>query len=64
MQMLRYFWDAAVELDTKANEFDEGIRFPLCQEGQLEALARKVGLIQIEAALIEVKTVFHNFDDY
>ncbi len=22
MQMLRYFWDAAVELDNKANEFE------------------------------------------
>lgn len=64
MQMLRYFWDAAVELDNKANEFDEGIRFPLCQEGQLEALVRKVGLTQVEAEPIEVKTVFKNFDDY
>ena len=64
MQMLRYFWDAAVELDNKANEFDEGIRFPLCQEGQLESLIRKVGLKQVEATSIEVKTVFQNFDDY
>ena len=43
MQMLRYFWDAAVELDNEAREFDEGIRFPLCQEGQLEALIREAG---------------------
>jgi len=64
MQMLRYFWDAAVELDNNANEFDEGIRFPLCQEGQLESLIREVGLRQVEATAIEVKTVFQNFDDY
>jgi SAM-dependent methyltransferase len=64
MQMLRYFWDAAVELDNNANEFDEGIRFPLCQEGQLESLIREVGLKQVEATPIEVKTVFKNFDDY
>ena len=64
MQMLRYFWDAAVELDNNANEFDEGIRFPLCQEGQLESLVREVGLKQVEATAIEVKTVFQNFDDY
>ncbi len=64
MQMLRYFWDAAVELDNKASEFDEGIRFPLCQKGQLESLVRKVGLKQVEATPIEVKTVFQNFDDY
>ena len=64
MQMLRYFWDAAVELDPKAKEFDEGIRFPLCQEGRLEALVQEAGLKQVEAAAIEVKTVFQNFDDY
>jgi len=64
MQMLRYFWDAAVELDNKAGEFDEGIRFPICQEGQLESLVREVGLKQVEATSIEVKTDFKNFDDY
>ncbi|MEO7840391.1 MAG: class I SAM-dependent methyltransferase, partial [Anaerolineales bacterium] len=50
MQMLRYFWDAAVELDPKARELDEGIRFPLCREGQLESLVREAGLKQVEAA--------------
>jgi hypothetical protein len=64
MQMLRYFWDAAVELDNAANKFDEGIRFPLCQEGQLESLFQEVGLKQVETTAIEVKTVFKNFDDY
>jgi SAM-dependent methyltransferase len=64
MQMLRYFWDAAVQLDPKAKEFDEGIRFPLCREGQLETLVREAGLKQVEATAIEVKTVFQNFDDY
>jgi len=64
MQMLRYFWDAAVELDNKASELDEGTRFPLCQEGQLESLVRRVGLKQVEATPIEVKTVFQNFNDY
>jgi len=36
--MLRYFWDAVFELNSNANGFDEGLRFPLCKEGQLEAL--------------------------
>jgi ubiquinone/menaquinone biosynthesis C-methylase UbiE len=64
MQMLRYFWDAALELDLKANELDEGKRFPICQKGQLESLVRKVGLKQVDAATIEVKAVFQNFNDY
>jgi SAM-dependent methyltransferase len=64
MQMLRYFWDAVVELDHNARKFDEGLRFPLCRAGQLESLIREVGLEQVEANPIEVKTVFQNFDDY
>lgn len=64
MEMLRYFWDTAGELDLGAEEFDEGIRFPLCQEGQLELLVRKCGLKQVEATPIEVTTLFQNFDDY
>jgi len=64
MQMLRYFWDAAIELDHLAREFDEGIRFPLCREGQLESLFREIGLKQIEVTSIEVRTLFQNFDDY
>jgi len=64
MQMLRYFWDAAVELDNTANTFDEGLRFPLCQEGQLESLFNEAGLNQVEATAVEVKTVFQDFDDY
>jgi len=64
MQMLRYFWDAAVELDVSAAAFEEGIRFPLCQAGQLESLVLEIGLKQVEATPIEVTTVFQNFDDY
>lgn len=64
MEMLRYFWDAAVELDNNANELDEGVRFPLCQEGRLASLVQEVGMRQVEATSIEVKTTFQNFDDY
>jgi SAM-dependent methyltransferase len=64
MQMLRYFWDAAVERDPRAREQDEGLRFPLCREGQLEALLRKLGLKRVETTAIEVQTVFQNLDDY
>ena len=64
MEMLRYFWDAAVEINSSAKEYDEGIRFPLCKEGQLESLIKKSGLKQVEAIPIEEKTIFKNFDDY
>jgi ubiquinone/menaquinone biosynthesis C-methylase UbiE len=64
MEMLRYFWDAAIELNKSANEYDEGIRFPLCKEGQLESLVKKTGLKQVETLPIGVPTRFKNFDDY
>ena len=64
MQFLRYFWDAAIELDPNARELDEAIRFPLCQAGQLESLVREAGLKRVEATPIEVKTIFQDFDDY
>lgn len=31
MELMRYFWDAAVALDPAAYELDEGRRFPICQ---------------------------------
>jgi SAM-dependent methyltransferase len=64
MEMLRYFWNAAVELSPNAKEYDEGNRFPICKEGQLEFLVKDCGLKKVEAAPIEVTTVFRNFDDY
>jgi SAM-dependent methyltransferase len=64
MQFLRYFWDAAAEIDHKAREHDEGVRFPICREGRLESLVREAGLKQVEGTAIEIKTVFQNFDDY
>jgi ubiquinone/menaquinone biosynthesis C-methylase UbiE len=64
MQMLRYFWDAAVELDGKAKEFDEGIRFPLCRKGELKELFLKAGLKDVEEIPIEIYTYFKDFNDY
>jgi len=64
MQMLRYFWNAAIELDDKAKEFDEGIRFPLCRKGELELLFRKAGLKDVEEIPIEINTYFKDFNDY
>lgn len=64
MQMLRYFWDAAVELDSQAYEHDEGIRFPICREGQLESLVREAGLKEVEATPIEIETAFKDLNDY
>ena len=64
MEMLRYFWDAVVELHPAAKQLDEGARFPLCLEGELESLVTDSGVKQVEAMAIDVPTEFQNFDNY
>jgi len=64
MEMLRYFWDAAIELNPSARELDEGLRFPICQPEALGQLFMKAGLGEIEARAIQVETLFRDFDDY
>jgi len=64
MQMLRYFWDAAIATAPSAKKSDEGRRFPLCQPTALEALFQKAGLKDVVVQAIDVPTVFKDFNDY
>lgn len=64
MELMRYFWDAAVSLDAGATSMDEGVRFPLCRPEALAELFAGAGLGQIEVTAIEIPTPFASFDDY
>jgi len=64
MQFMRFFWDAAVELDPDAAKLDEGVRFPLCRPEALEKLFVGAGLEEVEVTPIDIPTPFANFDDY
>jgi SAM-dependent methyltransferase len=64
MQMMRRFWDAAVALDPRVWELDEGNRFSLCRPEPLAHLFGTAGLRGVEVRAIEVPTVFRDFDDY
>jgi SAM-dependent methyltransferase len=64
MELMRYFWDAAVALKPDDLERDEGRRFPICRPGPLKDLFERVGLKQVEVRSIDVPTVFRDFDDY
>ncbi len=64
MELMRYFWDAAVALDRDAFELDEGRRFPICQPSALVELFTQAGLREVHAQAIDVPTRFHDFDDY
>ncbi len=64
MELMRYFWDAAVALDPAARELDEGRRFPICQPAALDELFTRAGLRDVAVRPIDVATRFRDFDDY
>jgi SAM-dependent methyltransferase len=64
MELIRFFWDAAKELDPRSAALDEGVRFPICAPAPLTALFAAAGLSGVETCAIEVATRFHDFDDY
>jgi SAM-dependent methyltransferase len=64
MQMMRRFWDAAVELDAAAAEFDEGLRSAFCNRDDLVGLFAAAALHDVGTRAIDVGTVFRDFDDF
>ncbi len=64
MEWLRYFWSSAVVLDTSASQYDEGIRFPICQPDNLKALFESCNLKDIELASLSVPADFDTFEAY
>jgi SAM-dependent methyltransferase len=64
MELIRYFWDAAVELDPDAVKHDEGVRFPMCRPDALEELFAGAGLEAVAVRPIDIPTRFADFDDY
>src|ERR1700752_4733756 len=64
MQLIRHFFDAAIALDPKTVELDEGHRFSICQPDALRRLFQAAGLQNVEVFPIEVPTIFRDFDDY
>ena len=64
MELMRWFWDAAVALDPAAATLDEGRRFRLCRPDALRAQVEAAGLHDVEVAALDVPTDFAGFDDY
>lgn len=64
MRMMRYFWDAAIELDPAARELDEGVRFKICNPPALQSLFESAGLGNIEVRPLDCHMKFVDFDDY
>jgi SAM-dependent methyltransferase len=64
MELMRFFWDAAVELDPGAATLDEGVRFPQCRPDALAKLFASAELGEVEVKPIDIPTPFASFDDY
>jgi hypothetical protein len=58
MELMRFFWDAAAEIDPEAAKLDEGVRFPLCRPEALEQLFIDAGLEGVEVRPIDIPTPF------
>jgi SAM-dependent methyltransferase len=64
MELIRYFFDAAVALNPEAAGHDEGHRFPICRPEPLRALFEDAGLADVAVRSIDVQTHFRDFEDY
>jgi len=65
MEPIRKFWDAAHKCKAPGvNEFDAGIRFPICQRDNLLQSVIEAGWLKPKVAPIEIDARFKNFNDY
>ena len=64
MQLMRYFFDAMVDVRPQDRHEDEARRFPFCTPEGLEGLFREAGFADVRTREIVVPTVFESFDDY
>lgn len=63
MEMMRHFWDAAIQVDPTAG-VASATQFEICKPENLQALFEKIGLETVETAPLDIQTTFKNFDDY
>ena len=63
MEMLRAFWDEAVALDPASEPRDER-HMPTCQTGELAALWRAQGLLDVREEPLVVPLTFSSFEDF
>jgi SAM-dependent methyltransferase len=61
MEMLRAFWDAALELDPGAPDEARTLRFG--RPGEIAALFAEAGLSDIEESTLEVRSEYEDFDE-
>jgi SAM-dependent methyltransferase len=63
MEMLRAFWDEAVALDPASEPRDER-NMPACRPGELAALWRAQGLLDVQEKPLVIPMTFSSFEDF
>ena len=64
MDLMRFFWDAAVEIDPDAAAMDEGVTVSDVPSRALNDFFVRAGLREIEITAIDILTHFRDFEDY
>lgn len=64
MELMRYFWDAAIELDPAVASIAESARFALCNPRALRAAFTSAELADVDVTAIDIATEFASFADY
>lgn len=64
MELMRHFWDAAIEQDPDVRATSETLRFATCKPEPLRDAFGRAGLTDVDVRPIDVATVFRDFDDY
>lgn len=64
MELIRFFWEVAAELDAEAAKLHEGVRFPICNPDALLEQFDEAGLPRPETTAIDIPTRFSDFEDY
>lgn len=62
MGFIDTFWKTAAEIDARAAELDESLRFPFCHEDGLDQLCRNAGIEGAEIETLEAETRFPDFE--
>jgi ubiquinone/menaquinone biosynthesis C-methylase UbiE len=64
MQMLRYFWSAALALDPDADRDRDASGFEICKPDRLSQAFQDAGLRDVHVINIDAPTTFRDFEDY
>jgi ubiquinone/menaquinone biosynthesis C-methylase UbiE len=64
MQIMRHFWDAAIEQDEAVRDKAESLQFEICAPEPLRQAFADAGMPDAEVEPIVIPTVFRDFDDY